>query len=650
MSGERPPSLRPVTLLETPEDSVDVDAFPFFTRTLGLGYDDRYEVQELLGKGSMGEVWRVHDRILRRDLAMKVATAVARTPNLIHRFHREAVVTAQLSHPVILPVFDTGVRPDGFAFYTMPVVEGRTLEEHLADEGWETGRVVAVLLRAAGGLAHAHARGVVHRDVKPANLMIGAFGEVVLTDWGLVKVLDTDAPDRAPGPVVPGPRTKVGAVAGTPRYMSPEQAVGMEVGTAADVYAIGAILYESLTGRPTFDGTDPLDIVHQVRTRAIEHPVLRAGRPLPEDLVEITVAATERRAADRPTMLEVVAQLERWLDGRGRTARATEAYEHGLALQARGESEEARRSFELAVSRLPEHLGAHRALADLYRRMHEEAEAAGDAVVRDRAEAALRHHVQAVGAAELTAATEAYLDPVVPFDVPVTRGSKVALYRLTDASPERIPLERRLPDALPPGDYVLHVRPRDAAAFRYRFHLVRRRPWVHRGRLPHVPVDALGRNDVIVPGGPVDGAWLPAFVVRRYPVTTGEYARFLASCPAHDDLVPDDPSFDGPHATEPSWPVVGLTPRQGAAFLEWVQQTTGQAWRWLSQAEWDRAMEGLPPTDLAPVRRPVDAEPTNVWPVAVSGVPEGVGKRARLPGLDLPRRWAVSTVRLARDL
>jgi serine/threonine-protein kinase len=182
------------------------------------GESERYVVVEEVGRGGMGIVFRVHDTILGRDLAMKVtrgeaAPAPAASPRKLSRFLAEAQVAGQLDHPGIVPIHDVGVDRSGAAYITMKMVEGVGLDEvfrRLSEgrDGWTLPRVVGVLLRVCEAMAFAHARGVVHRDLKPANIMVGRFGEVFVTDWGLARLLDETPSSRgvreSPRRIAPG--------------------------------------------------------------------------------------------------------------------------------------------------------------------------------------------------------------------------------------------------------------------------------------------------------------------------------------------------------------------------------------------------------------------------------------------------------------
>ena len=195
---------------------------------------DRYDVLRPIGRGGMGVVYAARDRLLDREVAIKVSTAPAPGAPTDEQLRHEAQVLAKLEHPGIVPIHDTGLLDDGRVFYVMKLVRGRTLTEHFAELQGEAGRL-GVFERIADAVAFAHAQGVVHRDLKPSNVMLGSFGEVLVVDWGVAQ--------RA-GAATSGVRV------GTPGFMAPEQLRGeaARIGPAADVFALGALLFWLLTG------------------------------------------------------------------------------------------------------------------------------------------------------------------------------------------------------------------------------------------------------------------------------------------------------------------------------------------------------------------------------------------------------------------
>ncbi|HMG55542.1 MAG TPA: serine/threonine-protein kinase, partial [Kofleriaceae bacterium] len=223
----------------------------------------RYDDLCRIGGGAFGEVRRVRDTLFDRVVAMKLLRAShADRESVRRRFLVEAQITAQLQHPGIVAVYDRGELPDGRLWFTMKEVRGRTLgdvidELHAHKEpdgfrpvasGWTFRRLIDAFARIAQAIAYAHSRGVVHRDLKPDNLMVGEFGEVLVMDWGLARRLGTEAGelDQAGGSGGSSPAlTHHGDVLGTPAYMSPEQARGDTArhGPSTDVYALGAVLH-----------------------------------------------------------------------------------------------------------------------------------------------------------------------------------------------------------------------------------------------------------------------------------------------------------------------------------------------------------------------------------------------------------------------
>jgi len=315
-----------------PLDAASKEAIDRLTRPdRGLA---RYEVKERIGRGGMGEVWRVYDRDLRRELAMKVLRSRASDGRRLRRFLHEAQLTARLDHPGIVPVHDLGVDETGRLWFTMPLVRGQTLSgifERTRAERDASGRSrsLEVILKLCDTIAFAHAAGVVHRDLKPSNVMVGRFGEAYVVDWGLAIARGSaDSQDATVVPVESGGVESAGDVVGTPAYMAPEQAAGEEVGVRADVYSLGAILYELLAGRRPYQA-------HEASGFDAVLAAVRAGPPLdlghlasdaPAELAAVCRKAMARDLAERyGDCGELAADLRAYLDGRVVRAHASGA-------------------------------------------------------------------------------------------------------------------------------------------------------------------------------------------------------------------------------------------------------------------------------------------------------------------------------------
>jgi eukaryotic-like serine/threonine-protein kinase len=217
--------------------------------------EGRFEVEGERARGGIGRVFEVTDRLLGRRLALKQPQAS--DPADGARFLREALITARLQHPAIVPIHDVAVRASGEPCYTMRLVPGATLRDVIAAARGLDERLALLphVHAAANAVAYAHEQGILHRDLKPANVLVGPFGETVVIDWGLAKDLHGGIAEAEMAPLAldtgggGGDLTRTGAVLGTPGYMAPEQARGEEVDERADVYSIGAILYHLLTGQ-----------------------------------------------------------------------------------------------------------------------------------------------------------------------------------------------------------------------------------------------------------------------------------------------------------------------------------------------------------------------------------------------------------------
>ena len=280
-----------------------------------------YELGLEIARGGMGRVLAARDLRVGRPVAVK--ELLGRNAQLAARFEREARVTARLQHPGILPIYEIGRWPDGTPFYTMRMVEGERLFDAIASAPTLAARLALLpaVIAASEAVAFAHGQRVIHRDLTPANILVGAYGETVVIDWGLAKDLgaldDTDALDDNVSADGSGDKlTAVGAVIGTPSYMPPEQAHAQPVDERADVYALGAILYHLLAGVAPYRGSSSRELLRAVRTGP-PPPLGDVVTGVPRELVSIADKAMARDPAARyPTARELAEELKRFQTGR----------------------------------------------------------------------------------------------------------------------------------------------------------------------------------------------------------------------------------------------------------------------------------------------------------------------------------------------
>jgi len=320
-----------------------------------------YRLAGELGRGGMGAIYKVQDQTINRTIAMKVLVRSG-DPLQRLRFREEAQVTGQLEHPGIVPVHEFGSDKRGHLYFTMKLVNGRSMAEIITQmrerdqatiEEFTLTKMLKILVDVSNAIAFAHFRGVIHRDIKPANIMIGRFGEVQVMDWGLAKVIAkgqddlarvaqlsaSGAPHRGParGATRPaaddlvsesrsaGLNTLDGTIIGTPAYMAPEQAQGDSalITTRTDIYTLGALLYEMLTLTPPYRGDSAKSLIAQVIDGHREPPERRAPeRNIPRELSAIAMKALEVDPQRRYATVESFkADIELYLDGRAVTAK-----------------------------------------------------------------------------------------------------------------------------------------------------------------------------------------------------------------------------------------------------------------------------------------------------------------------------------------
>jgi serine/threonine protein kinase len=274
-----------------------------------------YHLEELLGRGGMGEVWRASHRLLARSAAIKLIRPESFGSDgreLVRRFEREARATAALRSPHTVDIYDFGTTEDGTFYYVMELLEGFDLETLVSRFGpLPPERSVHILIQACHSLAEAHQGGLIHRDVKPANIYVCRYG----LDWDFVKLLDFGLVKNAQFPTSGGrPLTVAGVIAGTPGYISPEMGLGNpDVDWRTDIYALGCVGYWLLTGKPVFDsGTSPMQALLDHIQKSPEAPSARAGGPIPPELDLILLQCLRKDPNERfQTMQELAESLKR---------------------------------------------------------------------------------------------------------------------------------------------------------------------------------------------------------------------------------------------------------------------------------------------------------------------------------------------------
>ena len=592
--------------LRTPDFDADDDAAtPAPTTPASHRTGKRYDILKLLGAGGMGKVFLAYDHDLKRRVALKV---VRRSdPKTTARFLEECQILGQLEHPNIVPLHDLGVAAEGQPYCTMRYVRGVTLRQVFdglrkrdpeIEKAYSTSRLIQIFLQVAAGLEYAHARGVLHRDLKPDNVMLGEHGEVQVLDWGLSKILEE-------GGVVTdgsGDLTEVGHVVGTPWYMAPEQARGDPVDGRTDLYALGIILYEVLTLRRPFEGKSVEVLAALLRDPPPPPRSLPVDRDIPVELEHIALHALAKEPAERQeSVSRLRAEVQDWLDAeadqRKRTEMAAERAEAGrekldayrklkskvhqlerkvdtlaeeypghlplsdkqALIEARNRVIDGRRWVTRAASKTvsmltealgfdPDHKDARAALAEYYWESLNDAESRGEKFNRDVYEELVRTYhdgrytslLDGAGALDLTS------EPA---------GATATLYPLVERDLQLLPVEPRALGPTPvravelaQGSYLAVLSHPGYRDVRYPVHINRGRRW--EGTVKLYPDDAIGDGFVHVPAGPaalggdghIQGYTLPRSVVyvddlflSVQPVTMVEYLEFLNEL-ACDDI------------------------------------------------------------------------------------------------------------------
>ena len=280
--------------------------------------DPRYVLRTLLGRGGMGEVWLAHDGRIDRDIAIKLMRGGAGDTDLVARFLREARVQGRLEHPSVVPVHD--MSPDaGTPYFAMKRLTGTTLADVIASRDstkWPRRTLLTRFVDICLAVEFAHARGVIHRDLKPANIMLGDYGETYVLDWGLARITGDDdvirASDLPPSGESGSTPTEAGAMLGTPGYMAPEQMRGDAIDFTTDIYALGCILFEILTGERAI----PSERVYELTLAADCHHPAQRSSDVPPELDAACARATAAKPTERHASARALAnEVQRFLDG-----------------------------------------------------------------------------------------------------------------------------------------------------------------------------------------------------------------------------------------------------------------------------------------------------------------------------------------------
>ncbi|MGA0332487.1 MAG: serine/threonine protein kinase [Kiritimatiellia bacterium] len=280
------------------------------------GWEDRFDELVPFKEGGGGVLFRTRDRYLKREVILKLLKPEHRdSPDVSRRFLREARVTALIQHPATIPIYDMGQDAEGNPYFTMKEIRGESLNEILKgiaarDRSVDRFRsrevLIDLLIQVGQALAYAHACGVVHRDIKPGNIMVGAFGEVMVMDWGVAKIMDGEEEEqveyKAPPSLSGNPdQTEYGKVYGTPRYMAPEQARGhTDIDERVDIFSLGAVLYECLIYRPLVFGTNREELLKKICEEPFVSPAKKEPyRMVPPELDAIVMKALAKDPANR---------------------------------------------------------------------------------------------------------------------------------------------------------------------------------------------------------------------------------------------------------------------------------------------------------------------------------------------------------------
>lgn len=605
------------------------------------GGDRRYEMFDELGRGGMGIITRARDRLLDREIAVKALRPEKPTERQRRQLVAEAQLTGKLEHPSIIPVYEMGRFPDGHPYYTMRVAPERNLATVIDrmkegdDDVPSMSRLAQILRQVCQAVGYAHERGVVHRDLKPDNILLGDYGEVFVIDWGVAKIRSSF--DHLPNPTTAS-QEQEGSVVGTPRYMAPEQARGdMDaVDQCTDIYAVGAILYELLTLTPVFEYESVLGLLVDVVRESPESPSQRApDREIPPPLEEICMRALAKKPADRyPSARAMAEELDLYIEGvkdRQRNERrarklidqAREVFaeyettreqlqevmrrHHRLDRSIPGSAPPEERSavwravqdtkrlereleqkFGETTRLLSQSLGyrpldeAQQMLASMYWQRFVEAERRGDPQMAAHFEGLVRQHDTGAYADRLEGLADLSVD-VEPQEAEVT------LFRVDEYQLRLVP--RRIVDRttgrlvaqkIPHGRYRLLVEAEGYHPVSMPVHLDRLDEQHHRLRL--WPEDEIPEDFAVVPSGEyvagppddfdvgADRVYLDEFAIKQTPVTCGEYLEFL------NDLAGEDVEKAKSHAPRTNEDAESYFPLVDGRFVLPESDPEGDSW------------------------------------------------------------------------
>jgi serine/threonine-protein kinase len=611
-----------------------------------LAVTDRYTLVSVKGRGASGVVWVANDKVLQRDVALKILN---RRPDdddteSKFRFVYESRVTARLAHPSIISIHDAGLLPDGRFYYAMPLASGQTLKAVLdqlraksatAEAEWPLPRLLRILIQVCNAVAYAHDRGVIHRDLKPDNLLLGDYGEVYIADWGIARAYRHGL--REPVAQRDGTETHVGRLLGTPRYMSPEQLAG-ETETltpASDVYSLGVILYEMLTLHVPFAAENIMALIFALATSSTPNPAER----FPEKCIPAVLALLCRDALHREVEVRTITAV-------GLAKRLT-AYLDGVE-ETRRKAASARESLSQAV-RIA---NAYRLRCDSLETERHQIQALADALpvtapmserrriwqrLQDIEQA--RMDVEGLHLRGIQLAVQSLID----FESAEARDALADLYWLKVEDARRAMDDhaeayfRALVEQNDTGRYrdrlsaqgELEIRaPADSITMRVPFlvegnrrcQLVLDPPRRFAGSEAYVPIWSAGAT---IGADRRSSAHLPKtrlgpmrFLMGRYPVTIREYVEFLN---ALAEISPEaalrhvprsagrawlafDPSarrFDVPTVDEngdrwdPDWPVEMIDWHDAVAYCAWRTEREGRLVRLPTDEEWELAARGV---------------------------------------------------------